>query len=493
MKICFFKLLIVGIGLMPAVPSPAQPVVKIASTGGHDLLLKSDGSLWGMGLNDYGQLGVGDSQQDVHAALRNRNRVQSAGMADEILAHVPTNIPGFQEMRARIKAEWEGTNTWMGDTQLIVSNGVTAIAVGNERSFFVKADGSLWAMGDNGAGFLGDGTLENAIQPKQIVVGGVVDVAAGENHTVFLKDDGSLWGFGYNMHGQLGDGNENNVVTLPEKLVANGVTAIAAGMDHSLFLKSDGSLWGMGGNISGQLGDGTDKDSLRPKQIVAGNVVGITAGSHHSLFIKNDGSLWAMGRNDRGQLGDCTSNDTNLPIKVVAKDVTAVAGGEEGSLLLKNDGSLWAMGLSWGYNYGDGISFHSECPVQLTGGKNAPLVANYYYSAALKNTVSVWARSFKNSRSPGTGRHGTDLKALPAATNLPGSNLITIELLNDGQVRLSYEGTAGVNYALDRAYSLTSSEWFPQCTNTASDGGKLIITNKPNTTENNFWRIRSVP
>ena len=81
----------------------------------------------------------------------------------------------------------------------------------------------------------------------------VTTVAAGGEHSLFLKSDGSLWAMGDNEYGQLGDGTYNNT-NRPEQIVATNVTAIAAGGSHSLFLKSDGSLWAMGDNQSGELG-----------------------------------------------------------------------------------------------------------------------------------------------------------------------------------------------------------------------------------------------
>lgn len=46
----------------------------------------------------------------------------------------------------------------------------------------------------------------------------VVSVAAGSQHTLFIKSGGSLWAMGFNDHGQLGDGTANNAV-LPECIV----------------------------------------------------------------------------------------------------------------------------------------------------------------------------------------------------------------------------------------------------------------------------------
>jgi hypothetical protein len=76
----------------------------------------------------------------------------------------------------------------------------------------------------------------------------------------------------------------------------------------------------------------------------------------------------------------------------------------------------------------------------------------------------------------------------------PGYNQITSQLLNGGNMSLSFVGYAGTNYALDRTYNLAPPvNWAPQATNFASLNGLLIFTNLPNPTTNNFWRIRSVP
>jgi hypothetical protein len=101
-------------------------------------------------------------------------------------------------------------------------------------------------------------------------------IAAGSFHSLFLKSDGSLWGMGYNGDGALGDGTFNFDINQPEQIVTSGVLVIAAGglfEDHSLFLKNDGSLWGMGDNGFGELGDGTYGGMFgctnRPEQILA--------------------------------------------------------------------------------------------------------------------------------------------------------------------------------------------------------------------------------
>src|SRR6202000_1581996 len=131
------------------------------------------------------------------------------------------------------------------------------IAAALYHSLFLKSDGSLWAMGQNNVGQLGDGTSNNTNKPEQVVPGGVVAGPAAGSHSLFLKSDGSLWSMGYDAFGQLGIGTTTSGVnSTPEQIVPSGVIAIAPGDYHSLFIESDGSLWAMGRDVEGELGDG---------------------------------------------------------------------------------------------------------------------------------------------------------------------------------------------------------------------------------------------
>ena len=211
-----FRFSLIPLLLHALTSQAALTVTNIAqgSMADHSLFLKSDGSLWAMGSNQYGQLGDGTDNEYTNQPVQ------------------------------------------------IVSAGVKAIAMGQYDSLFIKTDGSLWTMGRNSEGQLGDGTFNlSTNRPEQIVASGVTAIAAGGRHSLFLKSDGSLWAMGNNYYGQLGDGSYITDypygTNMPEKIVANGVAAIAAGEVHSLFLKTDGSLWAMGYNGDGELGDGT--------------------------------------------------------------------------------------------------------------------------------------------------------------------------------------------------------------------------------------------
>ena len=72
----------------------------------------------------------------------------------------------------------------------------------------------------------------------------VTTIAAGEMHSLFLKNDGSLWGMGWDYSGLLGDGywgghidNSSGCTNRPEQNVASNIMAITGGYQHSFFSK----------------------------------------------------------------------------------------------------------------------------------------------------------------------------------------------------------------------------------------------------------------
>ena len=80
------------------------------------------------------------------------------------------------------------------------------LAGGARHAVALKADGTVWAWGDNSFGQLGDSTATERLTPVQVSgLSGVTAVAAGDyHHTVALKADGTVWAWGYNGTGQLG-------------------------------------------------------------------------------------------------------------------------------------------------------------------------------------------------------------------------------------------------------------------------------------------------
>ena len=352
------------LALLCALTAGAQPVVtQIAAGGNHSLFLKTDGSLWVMGDNTYGQLG--DKSTDSGNFFTNRpEQILPSGV---IAIAAGGNHSLFVKSDGSLWVMGDDTYGQLGDghvygvngylgtntpEQITVASNVTAVAAGSSHSLFRESDGSLWAMGLNSSGQLGDGTTNNSLVPEKIVPSGVLKIAAGDAFSLFTARHNTgilttteLWTMGDNTYGQLGNGNGYSDYTnvpvkiLSSMLLLDAVTAIAGGSTVSFLVKGDGSLWGMGSTYVGQLGNGSyteGGDTNRPELIVSNNVTAVASRGGHTLFIEG-GSLWGMGLNTSGQLGDGNPNDfeTNRPILIV----TGTPGYNLISAQLVNDGS----------------------------------------------------------------------------------------------------------------------------------------------------------
>ena len=393
----------------------AAKVTSVSAGGSHTLLLKQNGSnpgsLWTVGLNANGQLGDG-TNVDKNLPLEIVSSGITAISAGENHSLYLKSDGSLWAMGLNSSGQLgDGTTTDKNVSLEIVSSGVTAISAGGSHSLYLKSDGSLWAMGLNASGQLGDGTTvqRNTAVPVTvggIAVSGVTAISAGGNHSLYIESDGSLWAMGLNSSGQLGDGNTANLST-PYKVEANGVTAIAAGAMHSLYIKN-GKLWAMGENGDGQLGDSTVWDRSRPILVpgIEGTITDIVAGSNQSFYVRQNG-IWAMGDNVDGQLGIGDGVDKNVSVQIPNSTNAIVSSGSAHSMLLKTDGSLSSAGKNTNGQLGIGSTTNNndfeDFPVKAYFLKIDPTPSNGVGSITGSETNFAYGASASVTASPSNG------------------------------------------------------------------------------------------
>ena len=312
------------------------------------MVLKQDGSVWSCGLNSNGQLGLSSKIYTINSfgrAIPSGATAIAAGTSHSIvlMQDGAVRIAGSQLTFAKRK-EYSFNQEFLDGE---------AIATGSRHSMVLTARGSVWAMGWNKFGQLGDETYTDTAMFVAVMHSDVRAIAAGHIHSILLKINGTVWAAGENRNGQLGDGTtirrQHFVQTMSD------AKAVAAGGYHSMVLKIDETVWATGWNMYGQLGDATTTDR-HIYCIVFRNAKAISAGTRHSIILKQDGSVWTTGYNRYGQLGDMVFRNiqrTNF-VQVLSGGVKAIAAGGFHSMVLKQDDTVWTAGSNQFGQLGDG-------------------------------------------------------------------------------------------------------------------------------------------
>jgi len=339
----------------------------VSAGADHAMAIKTNGSLWGWGRNDYGQLGNGTTNRDL------MYRPLPEKIMDDA---VSVSVGGFHTMVIKTDGSlWAfGGNDYgqLGDGTTVdyhspvkVMEGVVSVSAAHEYTMAVKTDGSLWAWGRNHYGQLGDGTTIDRYYTVKIM-DDVVSVSTTDERTMVVKKNGSLWAWGNNESSQLGDGTLDNQYS-PVKIMDNAVS-VSVGGDFAMAILTDNSLWAWGANGCGELGIGSLTAQPTPVKIM-NEVAAASAGGAHAMVIKTDGSLWVWGHNSCGQLGNGAGGDftdSSVPIKIMEGVLNISASRGASSMAINKDGALYAWGENSYGILGNGKLEHSNVPVVVS-------------------------------------------------------------------------------------------------------------------------------
>ena len=302
--------------------------------GGNDfaLALQSDGTVYAWGLNDHGQLGVGDTT----------NRT------------APVLIPSLTH--------------------------VTAIAAGTDASYAVTSSGALYTWGNDGGGQLGDGTHGSTpvMTPTAISLTNVVAVAAGMDFAIALTGTDVVYGWGQGANGVIGDGNNTPEVDTPvaatlSKPAGVSVVALSAGTAASFALLSNGTVMSWGRQEHGQLGHAVTS-TFQPTPATIAGLTGVTAiactGFEFCLAAHSNRSVSVWGYGNDGEMGNGSTTDGLTPATVTGlTDITAVATARSTAFVLHADGTVSSWGLNSTNETGNGDAAHANTssPAKIAG------------------------------------------------------------------------------------------------------------------------------
>ena len=374
---------------------------SVAAGGTHVTAIRSDGTLWGWGVNTYGQAGTLNTvTQTYPRQIEFSNSWTSIAAGNDFSAGIAAT--------SRLLYRWgfnssnEVAAPYRSAPVQIDSNTFSKVSIINTTAFAITTSGTLYGWGKI--------TTDDNFYFNQIIAtipwasGNLYkDVNAGDSFVHALKNDNTVWTTGANGFGQLGV--NDTVIRSSIVQIGSGYswTLLGGGFNPAL---NAGALFVTGNNATGQLGLTDLVSRSSPTQVSATNQPlfaypnrlgisawsNVSAGGSHSMAIRNDSTLWGWGYNISGQVGDTSVVSRSSPVQIGTSSWIQVSAGKDHTAGIKLDNTLWSWGLNTRGQVGDNSTTNRNSPVQVgTGYWNNVNAGNSHTTAlADNNTLYVW-------------------------------------------------------------------------------------------------------
>lgn len=291
-----------------------------------------------------------------------------------------------------------GNGTYNPTTAPVTVTGMTDVKFCTAGYFgaAIKSDNTawVWGVGVYGVAF-------NNI-PTQIM-DNVKFVDAGADHIVFVKKDSTVWGVGCNFSGELGNGTTSTTPSsVPVQMVGvnNAVRAIAVGFpspyvppaerEATIILLADGTIKVTGGGYFFQPVNTTIPVTLPGLS----NIVDIKGNFRAVFALNSSGEVFAFGRDHLG-LGPGTvgyTPPTRLTFPPGAAPIVALSANDDGAscLALDSNHNVYGWGWNWYGQLGDGTNVEVSTP-KLIATDAVDILAGETFCYILKSDKSLWA------------------------------------------------------------------------------------------------------
>ena len=388
-------------------------ILTVAPGGSHLVVVREDGTLFAVGLNNYGQLGsyVTNAYGDETDAAANDNPANRyylfrVGAEDSysLSLNGALTITGTAENQGAVPQEGKISYVTLREGQsLTVDLSLATLAYTSGFRLYneeMSEDGSVKILATAFNAYSGNENVAKAAVSGNTVT--ITPVPGGYGETNILIE-----AVGNDLTGGVSEYGMIHVTVLQDDAGKVAAPQIASGDNFTLALKSDGTVWAWGRNNYGQLGNGEATDRTVPVQVMTGegqaltDVIAVAAGGSFGMALKTDGTVWTWGANTSGQLGNGKTATTanSYAAQVILQDaipgtpgtgeddpgtpdtpavplagIVAVAAGKNFALALTDEGNV--------YMWGDNTQRQSGNLSNTTGSITRPILVQAGATAA---------------------------------------------------------------------------------------------------------------
>jgi alpha-tubulin suppressor-like RCC1 family protein len=265
----------------------------------HCLAVKTDGTLWGWGQNNYGQLGT-------------NNKFEYSS---------PVQI---------------GTDTdWKN------------VVCGFAHTFGIKTDNSTYAWGADGFGSMAQNSaMQSRSSPVQITGKLFATIQSDDYAQNAVATDGTLWSWGSDNYGVGGRNTSGIPASSPVQIGAltswstdfakNAMNSQGEIADAFAVLNTDDEVYVFGRGINGMLGQNNIQDYSSPVQI-AGSYKAAGFSYYILNLIKTDGTWYQAGSASSGAHAFSQTVNQSSPVQIGSDTnyVSVASTGDEGQIVFK--------------------------------------------------------------------------------------------------------------------------------------------------------------
>lgn len=310
-------------------------IKQISAGQHHNLALDNDGFVWTWGHNLSGELGTGDHiNRKEPVKLENFTNIKalSAGYRFSIALKDDGTLLGWGGL-----CKPSNQDEFKKFIDLLAQN--TTLEGG-----YTDANGGDISNINEYNDCLGEDYLNIKANTPTLIpnIDNVKEASAGFGHILALKNDGTVWSMGCNKYGQIGNGivaNTQENKSFKKVQGLESIKHISAGYRHSMALSNKGTLFSWGHNLNGELGIGDIGNTPEPvKTKDIPNIDKIDAGHDYSIASDTSGNIWGWGDNNYSVIGEKKEEQKHIltPTKITTiKEIQKISAGGGHILVLK--------------------------------------------------------------------------------------------------------------------------------------------------------------